>query len=295
MIPLLDWAMILFALAIMIASAFRVIVSRSHKEEVRPANWSFEPAQRPKWNLSRYLDVLGLSLKPLVFIAGLCLIATLISLLFLEMFEDEIGFSIAAGVTFFPLALYVLKDLVAWRAQKFETGLVDSLDLAASLGASGVTALRSLEAAAKAGSPQVKTELSNLVERLKLGDSIDGATAQMLDRYNSEGVRLFVNLLRSRWHGGADFVAMLRALTQVLRDRRTFLLQSRGQLSGAKYALCFVAVFPYLLIPFFQSQEPDWLAPITTHPAGPITLYLAILLQVIGLLWTRAILRSKTW
>jgi len=293
--PMFEWIGIVLAVVVLLGSAARFIPLILGRQMPEPADAIQNLHEKQALPLTRYLQILGVRLEPIVFAAGLCLIAVTISLLFLTMFEEEVGFSIAAGATFFPLALYVLKDLIAWRAQEFEQDLVDSLDLAASLSASGVTAVNAIEAAAKGSTPAVRTELLNLVVRLKLGDSIEGATARMLDRYRSEGVRLFVNLLRSRWHGGADFDALLRALARVLRDRRSFLIQSRGQLSGAKYAVFFAVIFPYLLIPFFQSQEPEWLAPITTHPAGPVILYMAILLQVVGLLWTRAILRSKSW
>lgn len=292
---MLEWTGIGLAVVILVVSASRFVYLMSRNETVDTEGQLRALVDDRDSTVTRYLQILGVRLEPLVFAAGLCLLAVTISLLFLTIFEDEFGFSIAAGLTFFPLAFYVLKDLVAWRAQEFEWYLVDALDLSASLSASGVTAVKAIEAGAQGAAPIVKAELDYLVLRLKLGDSIDGATARLLDRYRSEGVRLFVNLLKSRWHGGADFDALLRALTKVLRDRKTFLIQSRGQLSGAKYALLFAAAFPYLLIPFFQSQEPEWLAPITTHPAGPVILYLAIFLQVFGLLWTRAILRSKSW
>lgn len=292
-----EWTAVGVLVIAFLASAARVGYLALRRERAGAAieDTLLFPDEERDSTLTRYLQILGVRLEPVVFAAGLCLVAVTVSLIFLTLFEDELEFSIAAGVTFFPLAFFVLKDLVERRAQEFEWALVDSLDLAASLTASGVAALKAIEAAVKGGSPVVRTELLNLVRRLQLGDSIEGATARLLDRYRSEGVGLFVNLLRSRWHAGADFDALLKALVRVLRERRTFLIQSRGQLSGAKYALLFAAVFPYLLIPFFQHQEPDWLAPITNHPAGPAMLYMAILLQVIGLLWARAILRGRSW
>lgn len=292
---MLEWTGIGLAVAILVVSASR-FVYLMYRDDISEVESRLRALVDDRDStFTRYLQILGVRLEPLVVAAGLCLLAVTISLLFLAMFEEAIGFSIAAGITFFPLAFYVLKDLVAWRAQEFEWYLVDALDLSASLSASGVTPVKAIEAGAKGASPMVKAELDYLVLRLKLGDSIKGATERLLDRYRSEGVRLFVNLLRSRWHSGANFDALLRALSKVLRERKTFLIQSRGQLSGAKYALLLAAAFPYLLIPFFKSQEPDWLAPITAHPAGPVILYLAIFLQVFGLLWTRAILRSKSW
>lgn len=163
------------------------------------------------------------------------------------------------------------------------------------LSASGASPLHALDAASK-GSPQfVSKPLLEIVSRLRLGDTIENATRPVLQAYRSEGVRLFIMALRSRWHDGPHFESLLRALSSTLRQRRQFMVQMRGQLSGARYALLFAAGFPYLLIPFFMWKEPDWLLPLTEASTGPTVLYTAILCQIGGLLWMRTIMRKQAW
>ncbi|MBE95294.1 type II secretion system F family protein [Marinobacter sp.] len=245
--------------------------------------------------LRRVLKVLEINLEPLFFIAGIVLTGTAVSLAFSTVFPEHPGLSALAGISFLPVSYFILKDLLLWRAQRFEHALVDVLDLMTALSASGASPLYALDTASK-GSPKfVSKPLLDIVSRLKLGDTVENATRPVLHAYRSEGVRLFIMALRSRWHDGPHFESLLRALSSTLRQRRRFMVQMRGQLSGARYALLFAAGFPYLLIPFFMWKEPDWLLPLTEASAGPTVLYTAILCQIGGLLWMRTIMRKQAW
>ncbi|WP_148862803.1 type II secretion system F family protein [Marinobacter fonticola] len=253
-------------------------------------------AALPKPNAVRQaLRVLNINLDPLLFFAGLLLIATTVTLVFQTLFPDRTGLAAIAGLSVLPAAGVLIRDLIGWRGQRFEAALVDVIDLVIALTASGASTRQSIETAAKGSPRYVREPLLEIVTRLKLGDSIDNATRPLLRLYRTAGTRLFVMTLISRWHDGANFESLLEALGSALRQRRTTFIQMRGQLSGAKYALLFSAGLPYVLIPFFTWREPEWLAPLTAHPQGPAVVYAAILCQVTGFMWMRRILRKPTW
>ncbi len=116
---------------------------------------------------------------------------------------------------------------------------MDVLDLMTALSASGVAPLYALETASKGSERAARKPLLDIVGRLKLGGTIENATQPVLDNYRSEGVRLFIMALRACWHDGPHFESLLRALSSALRQRRAFMIQMRGQLSGARYALLY--------------------------------------------------------
>ncbi|MDC0662280.1 type II secretion system F family protein [Marinobacter sp. SS21] len=252
-------------------------------------------SQRNPTQLGRWLRVLGLDLEPLLFVAGLVLCCTAVGLIVLTLYPDRAGFALLAGATFLPAALILMRDLVQRRAEAFDHNLVDVLDLLGVLTASGVPLLKALEASAKGGASATGKPLGELVARLRYGETIEAATDGMLQLFRTDGCRLFVMTLRLYWHEGGQLDALIRALVTVLRQRRSDQMALRGQLAGAKYALVMAAGLPYLLIPFLNWKEPDWLLPLTSHPAGPGLLYAAIVCQVIGFLWMRVILRSPKW
>lgn len=283
---------ILIALALCFYAA-RLLYLNLRLEEPQTNAEVAEAGPSSSVSVRRMLKALNIDLEPLLFVAGIVLIAMTICLGFVTLFPTRIGLGVLASLGFLPVSYVLLKDLFLWRARRFENALVDLLDLMVALTASGVAPLRALEAAADGSPPEVKASVAELVARLRMGDRIDTATQSLLETYRSEGVRLFVMALRSRWNDGPHFETLLRALTSALRQRRAYRIHMRGQLSGARYALMFAAGFPYLLIPFFMWREPDWLLPLSEAPAGPSILLAAMGCQVLGLLWMRTIMRTQ--
>lgn len=248
----------------------------------------------PARGLQHALTVLDVRLQPLLFVAGLVLMSLAVCLAFLFLFPDRLGLAVVAGISFLPASVMVMRDLMAWRAQQFESELVDIIELMFALTKSGIPPLQSIEAAAGGAGRLARQSLQEVVRRLRWGDSIESATAHLLRLHPTEGVRLFVMVLRSRWQDGSNFESLLSVLARALRERRAYFAQVRGQLSGARYAMFFAGLFPYILIPFFLWREPDWLTPLSTHPLGPVFMYSAVMCQVAGFFWMRTITRSHT-
>ncbi len=228
-----------------------------------------------------------------VLLAALTLVSVLVWMLFSMLLPTQPLVPVLAGVVVLPVSVLVIKDLAAWQTRRFETALVDVVDLVYAASSDGTPPLLALEVAAKASPRLIRVALADLVRRIRLGSSIEVATAPLLQRYPSEGAGLFINMLRSHWYAGAEFKGLLGALGHILRERRSFRQTLQGKLSGARYALIFAAFFPYIMIPFFLWKEPRWLLPLTQHAQGPTLMFLALMAQVVGFLWMRRILRMR--
>lgn len=245
-----------------------------------------------KKGLSAHLRTLKLGIEPLVFILAISMMALVVFLLFLELFPGSTVMALVASIALVLFAISLVGDLARWRARKFETGLVDSIDLLQAALQSGATPMESIRTAAEASKGNLKTEFEELYKRLELGMPIEKATARMVEMYNSEGVRLFTQVLIAKWNAGGDLLLLLRSVNRIIRDRLKLRLRISGQLAGARHALIFVAIIPYLVIPAFLWKEPAWLDTLTGHHLGPTFLLVAVLLQVVGLFWMRRILRT---
>ena len=238
------------------------------------------------------LKRLNIDLSPLLVIVGGLMSGIAVFFIFISLFPSKLTLAAIAGASFLPISLLVLKDIAAWKSRRFERALVDIVDLMHSAAVGGTSPLASLSVAAQASRGFVRESIEDVIQRLKLGATIESAANPLVRRYPTEGVQLFVKTLTSRWHSGGDFEGLLAALGRILRDRSAFRQQLKAQLSGARYALIFAAFFPYILIPFFMWKEPDWLTPLTTHPMGPTFMFSAVVCQIFGFLIMRKILRS---
>lgn len=243
-------------------------------------------------SLTRALRTLRLEIEPLVFVAAVAMIGIVVFLLFLELFPGSVSLASIAAIALVIFAFSLLGDLAKWRARRFEAGLVDAIDLLQAALHSGENPRDALRTAADVSKGAVKKELNELAKRLELGMPIEKATGRMVELYDSEGVRLFTQVLIAKWNAGGDLLMLLKSVNRIIRDRVKLRLKVAGQLAGARYALFFVAFVPYMVIPAFLWKAPGWLQTLTDHPMGPTFLLSAVLLQVAGLFWMRRILRT---
>ena len=111
--------------------------------------------------------------------------------------------------------------------------------------------------------------------------------------YDCEGVRLFTRTVIAKWQAGGDLAPVLETVNQVLRERIRIRWRLDSQMSGARLAQMLTALMPYVLIPFFLWQRPDWIDRLRDHPLGPKLFFGAVVVQILGLLWMRRIMRIE--
>ena len=195
------------------------------------------------------------------------------------------------------IAMYVTwMVVVEWgriRGRRFESKLVDAVDHMASAVTAGENPTQALSSAAAASEGAVRTELEAAVNRLDMGMDIWQALSRMAERYDSEGTRIFTQALATKWSAGGDMAPVLRTIARVMRERIRLHLRRRAELTGAQITALAIGIAPYLLIPYIAWQRPEWVRILTVHPMGPPLVLAAIVLQIIGLLWLRRIVRIE--
>ena len=195
------------------------------------------------------------------------------------------------------LTLYLewtaIAGLARRRATRFEQQLIDAIDVMAATLYAGGNLMQSLRSAAVASEQPLRGEFDEVGSRLTLGISIERALAQIVERYDGEGVRLFSQTLAAKIEAGGELAPVLRSLNETLRDRARQLRQVRAQLAGARLTAVAVVVLPYLLAPLLAWLQPGWLTVLFNNSLGSALLFLAVLLQVVGILWLWHILEKE--
>lgn len=243
--------------------------------------------------LESQLALLNLGFKPWVFLIAGVTGALLIMLGFLEVFPNSFSMAVLSAVGGLLIYALILKDLATRAVKRFEVELSHSIDLMQASLRAGENPLGALTIAGEASKGAIQTEIKALVTRLELGMTIEHATARLETYYRTPSVKLFVKVLRVKWHQGGDLSELLATVSKINRERNRLQSKVLAQLAGARYASIFVAVLPYMVIPFFLWKNPVWLQTLTSHPLGPQLLTGAIMLQFIGLFWLRNILQVK--
>jgi len=243
--------------------------------------------------LERRVRAAGLTGPPVAYVLAAGALAAGLGLLIWRV-VPAVPFGWLLGAS---LGLYLpWTTLVGWakrRSHRFEQRLIDAIDLMTATLQSGGTLTQALRAAGAASEPPLRGEFEEAVRRLTLGMPVDRAFRRMAERYDGEGVRLFVLTLAAKQQVGGDLTPVLRALNETLRDRSRQQRQVRAQLAGTRVSAFVVAALPYVLVPLLWWLLPEWFVILIRHPLGPPLLFVAVLVQIAGLLWLRRILSRE--
>lgn len=251
-----------------------------------------EGEKRPSLFRRRLLSA-GLNVPPIAVVAVLILIAGAFGAAMGMMLNGNPWVALVAGALALWMLLSVIYEAARWRVSRFETRLVDALDLATGALAAGEEPVEAFEHAAEGAQEPARTELLDLVARLRSSLPVEAAIRPMADRWDCEAVRLFSQLLIAKWEIGGQLAPSLRDITRTVRNGLRLRRQLQASLSSAQVAAFVIAGIPYVLLLFFLWKRPQMITSIWALSWGPTVFFFAILLQIVGFVWLRRILRIE--
>ena len=293
---LIALAFAVFAAGELLREAHRKRVEREHLDRVASdatgaGDDTRGEAPPPSGRLESRLRGAGLALPAWMFVAAV------------GLFGAAVMFSLWAVLPKLPLAGVLAGILAAFvpfsmveaaahrRARKFLDKLVDAIDVMCAALDGGESPTNALASAAQSAEEPARTELREAHHRLQLGFSVRRSFARMVERYDSEGVRLITQTMIVKWQAGGDLSPVLRSVNQIARERLRHDRELRTHLSGAQASAILTALLPYFLLPFFLWKRPEWFRELTSTALGLQLLTVAILLQFVGFLWLRRLMR----
>lgn len=186
--------------------------------------------------------------------------------------------------------------LDAWRASrsaKFELQLANGLDLIVSSLRAGAGVAEALRTAAHQARGPLRSGLSELVERIRIGDDPLATLADLERRYPLESFRLFSFTLAAHWEGGGSLATTLSNVGATIRDRVSVRRRVRAQAVETQASVLGILVVTYGLAVLMWNNYPDRLETFTGSELGSAFVALSILLQAIGLLWIARMTRIE--
>jgi tight adherence protein B len=243
--------------------------------------------------IERRLIAAGWNTTPAIAISLLVLIAVLVALLVASVSPGLFWAGPVAGIAAVWLISSTLSEAARQRAWKFENRLVDAIDLTVGALAAGQNPADAIASGAGGALEPVRSELRHLADQLNASVPVDRAVRRMVLRYDSEGVRIFTQLLIAKWEIGGPLGPALQAATRTMRHGLRLRDKLQTHIAGAQTAAIVVAILPYLLVAVFLWKRPEALTLVWRLRWGPQMFACAILLQLAGFVWLRRILRIE--
>jgi tight adherence protein B len=217
----------------------------------------------------------------------------------------------AAGVTFFlasiigqplPSSLifalialccpYIYLQFIIWkRLRKFLEQFPDGLDMISQSLQAGLGLTQSMVFVAKEMPDPLGTEFSVFIEEVNLGLPLGEALKKFEERMNLPEVRLFNTALMVQREVGGSLAELLNKLSNIIRDRfriERLIKSLTAQNRVSAWTVC--SVPPFLAV-FMFVREPEMMNRMMQHPAGRAMLATALVLEVIGILVFRKIIK----
>jgi tight adherence protein B len=206
-----------------------------------------------------------------------------------------IGQPIATCIIFALIALcvpYVYLQFVIWkRLRKFLEQFPDGLDMISQSLQAGLGLTQSMVFVAKEMPDPLGTEFSVFIEEVNLGLPLPEALKKLEERMNLPEVRLFNTALLVQREVGGSLAELLTKLSNIIRDRFRIERLIKSLTAQNRISAWTVCSVPPFLAVFMFMREPVMMNKMMQHPVGRAMLATALVLEVVGILVFRKIIK----
>jgi tight adherence protein B len=179
------------------------------------------------------------------------------------------------------------------RFQAFEEQLPEAVDLLGRAIRAGHPVSSGFKMVAEEAPDPVAGEFRRVFEEQRFGLAMEDSLLGMADRIPLIDVRIFVTAVLIQREVGGNLAEILDKLSDVIRQRFSVLRQVRtftaqGRLSG--YILSALPIFLGTVLFVINSED---MLRFVQAPIGKVMMMVALVLQTIGFLWIRKIIRIE--
>jgi tight adherence protein B len=171
--------------------------------------------------------------------------------------------------------------------------LADAIDVLVASVSSGASLQASLRQASEYSPMPLRGELSEMVARLRLGDSPPDVFDLLRQRVPTETFRLFATTLTVNWTVGGELAETLAAIGSTIRDRLAIARQIRTlSTQGTLTTLTVLAVVWFMAAMMWQADPPRFKSFLQSG-VGSWLVAASLFLQGVGVALVSRISRPK--
>lgn len=200
---------------------------------------------------------------------------------------------LAAGMFGMFAPLLALMRIRSQRLQAIRIQLPTVLDMLARAVRAGESVDQAIKLIGEEAGGILGREFEHCSRQLELGRSFGSVMKRLAARIRLVEFRILTSTLIVQRQAGGSLPETLERMAAVIRDRTTAWRQIRAATgAGRASALLIAAVCPLAYLSLLVLQ-PDHLAVLYTDPLGKSMLVVAVVLELIGMLWVMALLRPE--
>ncbi|MBT4760473.1 MAG: hypothetical protein HOO06_02140 [Bdellovibrionaceae bacterium] len=202
-------------------------------------------------------------------------------------------FSIIVALAGWSIPKFILKSLWESRSNKVVYQMVDGLTIISNGVKSGLTVAQSMERVTENMKGPFPQELNLILNKLKLGMSMEDALNEFAQRIERDDVQMLVTSINILKETGGNMAETFETITFTIRERQKILKKIEALTTGSVWQGIIISSVPFVLLIFFSIMDPDYIAPLFNSFIGWIFLGMIAMLQLIGGLAMKKVITIK--
>jgi len=242
--------------------------------------------------LARLIEQSGVRMTPGMFV--MLSVGAALAALFLIGVSAKVAFAAPVGaIAAGSLPYLVLAQRRSARIKRFEEQFPEALDLLARALRAGHAFQTALGMVADGLPPPVGPEFKKTFEQQNFGLPLKEALTELTDRVPLLDVRFFVTAVSIQRETGGNLAEILDNLANVVRERFTILRQVRVHTAHGRFTGWVLLALPAALGVALSIISPDHMNTLFTEQLGKTMLVGAAVMQTLGYVWIRKVIRIE--
>lgn len=197
---------------------------------------------------------------------------------------------LAVGVLGVGIVFYYLRYQ---RLQKIDQQLPEVLDFIARTVRAGETLDQGIEMVGDTSLEPTASEMRICAKQLQLGLSMEATLRSLTQRVPLMELRLFAAALLLQRRSGGSLAMTLERFAKALRERHAYRRQLRVATASSRWAALVIVGASLGMLVYLFGWQPDYIRQFLDSRMGQIVFAIAIVLQVIGVLWVLALTKAE--
>jgi tight adherence protein B len=199
---------------------------------------------------------MGWTLQKYFLFSGGLVVASLVGLYFAGApLYLTLGLSITIGA---GLPHLVVSFLIGRRLNKFNSSFPDAIELLVRGLRSGLPVTETISVVGKEFAGPVGIEFSRVIDRIKIGQTMEDALAETTKTINTPEFKFFCITLAIQRETGGNLAETLSNLADVLRKRAQMKLKIKAMSSESKASAYIVGSLPFIVFGLIWSINPGY-------------------------------------
>jgi tight adherence protein B len=187
------------------------------------------------------------------------------------------------GLLGLGIPVLAVREMHRRRRARFDTQLVDALNLVANSLRAGLSLPQSLEILSREMPAPISEEFAIVLKEYQMGVQLNEALERLSRRMRNPNLDIVVTSVNVLRETGGRLTETFDTIANTIRERDKVQLKIRTYTAQGRMQAYIISAMPVILGLLFHVIDPAFIRPLYTTPLGWLLLFVMVLLQATGL------------